>query len=278
MITSLMLKEKFDIEVDSNGNFYYREELGAKGTKLKISDIPFVRYRFKTFNDEELAYIDKMKSIFINSIHLVEIKLNDRITEEFNRVRDRFDNVAIYVYMEINNENVGIEEFNENQLNQLNKLKAVTDTLDRFILKDKSDTLYTVAANKLKSTASKLLNIEENMIGICSSPVSFVDNNKCLSALQARELASLYAENDTFALPTSNHECMNCGGCIRYKIVNNNLELPKKSKEKNSKGSSFNAMNKPVSSTKEENKEIKKKVSKKGVVPFDVNELLNLKF
>ena len=273
MITSLVLKGMYNIEVDNNGNFYYREDTGAKGSKLKITDVPFVRYRFDKFGDEELQYISKMMEKFKYSIHMAEMQIHEDIDKEFQSLRDTFDNMAIYIYMNIDNQNVEMEDFTEEQKELMDKVVDITDTLDRFMLKDKSSTLYTVSANKLKYKASKILDIEENNIGVCSSPVSRFDNNKCLSAIQARELASLYAENDECALPTSNHECMECGGCIRYKVVKCNLELSKTKKK-----DSFDAMNKPVSDNKKEPKEPKKKLSKRGVVPFDTNELLNLKF
>lgn len=271
MITSLMLKGKYDIEVDENGNFYYRVEPTAKGSKLKITDVPFVRYRLDSFGEEEVDYIKKMMQKFNYSIHMAELSLRENTKEEFERLRDTFDNLAIYIYMDIDNDNVSAGDFNEKQVELMENVVDLVDTLDRFMLKDKSNTLYTVDANKLKCRASEILGIEEDMVGICGSPVSHVDGNKCLSALKARELASLYAENDACALPTSNHECMECGGCIRYKVVNCNLALVKKKKKE------FNAMNKPESD-KSSNKATKKKVSRKGVVLLDTNELLNMKF
>ena len=278
MVTSLMLKSMRDIEVD-NESIYYREEEDANGCKIKLSEIPFIRYRFEQYNQEEIEYIKKSKEKFKYSVHLVEIDMAGDFKTEFDRVREKFDDVAVYLYISIDNKNVALCEFNEEQVEKLELVNEL-DSVDRLVLKDKSTTLYTEEANKLMEMASKLSGMDRNMVGICGSPMSFVGDNKCLSALRARELAAMYLEEGKFALPTSNHECMECGGCIRYKVVNIDLKAaPNKKKKSSSEG----FMNEPEGLIQKEKavkkkSEPKKKPSKKGVTVYDTSSLMGLKF
>jgi hypothetical protein len=76
----------------------------------------------------------------------------------------------------------------------------------------------------IKQLCSQLRKSEE-MFGVCSSPLSFSEL-ACLTAVKARELMSVYSTIADVALPSANHQCMNCCGCIRYLTVTADTEAP----------------------------------------------------
>lgn len=250
MITSIVLTGRHSIYLDRYSKFKYEDY------RLSIKDIPYVRYRFNAYGDAEIEYIKNLKSKFIYSIHLVEVCLSEDTKDILNKIDKNLENVVVYVYIPINDEVVS-NGFSDKELDNINSIYNLP--FERVMLKDNSTTLDNLTALDLKERVSSILRVPEEDIGICSSPLSFDNRNACLTALKARELAALYADNDNIALPTANHQCMNNCGCIRYLIINKDtIKLD---------GSSNKNKNKNIAkSNKDSKKKHKKKI--KGILKW----------
>lgn len=226
MNTSIVLTDTHTIGVDSYGKFMVQD------IKVSIKEVPFVRYRFLEYNEKDMEYIKMMKKKFNYSSHMAEININEDTADIIKRL-ESIDNLIKFVYVAVDDNEVD-EGFSEEKLELVEKLED--SFYDRLMLKDESNSLHAVAATRLKKQLSDIVtDIELADIGVCSSPLSFDGKNACLTAVKARELSAEYAENDEVALPSANHECMSCCGCIRYHVFTGNVAAPI-SKSGNSSG------------------------------------------
>ena len=222
MISSIVITGRHNIGISS-------------GKKIKVNDtllsvekgIPFVRYRFDNYTEQDFEYIKQMMNKFSYSTHLVEIKLSEATKDILEYLDDNIPNVAKYVYIDITDTEVQ----NKALPSTVNDLLDLTGdyTVDRYVLKDKSSTLDVISAKAIIKSCCNLLNLTDDMFGVCSSPLSFGDW-ACLTAVRARELMSSYSTVADVALPTANHQCMNCCGCIRYFVIDSDLEAPAEAK------------------------------------------------
>lgn len=233
MVTSIVLTGTHKVGIDTHGKFMVDK------VKVSIKDVPFVRYRFNEFNSNEYEYIEEMKKKFSYSAHMAEINLNKDTKEVINTIRE-MKNIVTYVYMDIEDTDV-LEGISEEKLNLLIQLNGVE--FDRLMLRDKSTTLDMVAATRIRKQLGSLFGVDTNDIGICSSPLSFDGTSACLTAVKARELSAKYCETTEAALPSSNHECMNCCGCIRYYVFDGDVAMPVSSKTGGSKNTKKDATN-----------------------------------
>lgn len=216
MITSIVLTGTHKIGIDSYGKFMVGD------VKVSTKEVPFVRYRFDNFADKELDYIKEMKKTFNFSAHMAEVTIGEDTVETLNKIGN-IGNIVRFVYIPVDDTDV-LDGFSEEKMELFKSILGIN--IDRLMLKDKSTNLDTVASLRLKKQLNTLLNIPVGEIGVCSSPLSFDGKNACLTAVKARELSAEYAESDEVALPSSNHECMNCCGCIRYHLFNCDVEAP----------------------------------------------------
>ena len=218
MITSIVLKDRYNIGVDNNERF----QLGDN--KVKLDEVPFVRYRFENFTEKDKDYITGMMNKFKYSAHLAEVTIKEGFEEQVRFLNDAFENLIVFLYVPITDEMVTNNSLGEREIGLLGRLDSMM-VYERIMLKDNSNSLYLVSANKLKKQVESLTGFSAREIGICSSPLSFGED-ACLTAVRARALESMYVENDKCAIPSANHECMNCCGCIRYNIIEHDLEAP----------------------------------------------------
>ena len=260
MVTSIVLQDRHKIGIDSNGRFLIGE------SKIKVEEVPFVRYRFDDFKESDKEYISKMMETFKYSAHLAEVTIKDGFEEQVAFLNDNLESLIVFLYLPINDQHVESCELTEHDVELLNKIDS-SMIYERIMLKDCSETLYLVSANKLKQKITEITGFNMKHIGICSSPLSFGEN-ACLTAVRARELASMYVENEKCAIPSANHECMNCCGCIRYLVVDRDLAAPVSKKS----GGRKSTTSKPKevktdtdSKTSEEDAKPKKKISKKAM-------------
>ena len=222
MVTSIVLTGKYNIGMNSN------KKIKVDDQTLSVEkDVPFIRYRFEQYGEEEFAYINKIKQQFCNSTHLVELKACENIDEVLSQLEQNIQSVAEYIYIDVTEPEALNKHLDDSKIQLMSK--ASQFKIDRFMLKDKSTSLDAVAANAIIADIKKKTGIKENMVGICSSPLSFSES-ACLTAVKARELMSLYSPVSDMSLPSANHQCMNCCGCIRYMVVSNDLETPADSK------------------------------------------------
>ena len=254
MITSLVLTDTYKIGMDSYNKFM------VKDVKVSIKEVPFVRYRFKEYTEKEIDYISKMKSKFIHSGHLAEITLDMNIIQNIDSL-NAIPNIAKFIYISVTDDEVAMG-FNESTIQLINRLNK--NQIDRVMIKDNSTKLDTVSATKIKKQLASIIGIELDDIGICSSPLSFDGVSACLTAARARELAAKYTDREDIALPSANHECMNCCGCIRYYLVESDIAEPI-SNTKGNKGGSKKGT-KVDSSNKREKKA--KKSNNKGIAKW----------
>lgn len=246
MISNLVLTGRYKIGLDKNDKFIMDD------SKLSTKDVPFIRYRFSEYTQDDVEYIKSMKKTFKHSTHLLEFILSDKTKTELNFMLGSIEDIATYIYVPITDEEV-LRGLSELQLGLLSNIK--NEVYDRIMIKDNSKTLHLVSANKIKKQISEATGFKETDIGICSSPLSF-SGEACLTAIRARELTALYSSSEECAIPSANHECMNTCGCIRHKVVTSDIIVPisstTSSKDSNNKKNGDKA-------------NIKKKVSKAPV-------------
>lgn len=250
MITSIVLTNTHKIGIDSNGKFMVGD------TKVSIKEVPFVRYRFNKFGETELNYIGKMKNIFKHSSHMVEITISEDTPKILDAIEEKLQNIIRFIYVPVVDSHV-TDGFDESTL----KLVELLDDydFDRVMLKDNTTTLHAVAAAKLKKEIADTIDVNVKDIGICQSPLSF-NGEACLTAVKARELSAEYAENDEVALPSANHECMNCCGCIRYHVIDSDVAAPVSKTTKGTKKKTSNKNKEPKKNNgTAEQKEVKSK-------------------
>lgn len=230
MITSIKLKGTYNIGISDN-------KVKVGDHTLDISrEIPFLRYALGELTDEKIDYIRKMKEQFKASTHLVEVSSeeNPNLVDTVATLRNKLESTAIYVYFNLTDDNVALGKLAFTMIESLKALKSSGLAVDRIMFKDKTTTLDTVTSQNLIKQAVKESGFAFSMFGICSSPLSFGES-ACLTAIKARELMSKYSSIADVALPSANHQCMNCCGCIRYTEVTEDLEAPPEKEKKSSK-------------------------------------------
>lgn len=227
-------------------------KIEVEGNVLSIDkEIPFVRYRFESYGDNEITYIKDMKQKFNKSTHLVEINIsNDSPVDTIStleKINSNIESVAKFLYITITDENVATGIIPNDILNIV--VNAIGYGIDRIMLKDKSNTLDMMATKKLIRQLMSATKLSEDTFGVCSSPLSFGDL-ACLTAIKAREIMSKYSAVADVALPTANHQCMNCCGCARYIVVSTDTQAPVETATKTSKSKSENVENKKTTVSK----------------------------
>ena len=242
MITSIVVTGTHKIRMNSN------KKIKINDNVLSVEkDIPFIRYRFDKYTQTEFDYIVTSMKQFNVSTHLAEILLSESTPDTITYLVENIGNIAKYVYVDITDDEVVNGQLNEDKLLMLDKLVGLQ--VDRIMFKDKSTKLDTVTTKKIIKALSKRLEFAENTFGVCSSPLSFSEW-ACLTAVKARELMSVYSNIADVALPSANHQCMNCCGCIRYMTVTADTEAPsdgnvKTAREKTSSERKEPRVNKP---------------------------------
>lgn len=228
MVVSIVLTGRYNIGVNGNNKIKVNDKL------IEMKDIPFIRYRFNEYTEEDIEFIKKNKEKFNGPIHLIEISLNDKTRNVLDMVNSMED-VPKFIYVPINDEDIamGIKD------NTLELLKGISDYFfDRVMIKDNTSMLYPLAADKIKFKIEEALNgaIPARDIGICGSPLSFRNNTTegqaCLTAVWARKIMAEYSSTPDIVVPSASHECMTCCGCIQYFVVDHDLPAPLSSKEK----------------------------------------------
>lgn len=254
MIASIVLKGMYKVGVNSNN------KIKIEGHLMPLTDVPFVRYRFSNYGDKEIEFIKNNTKLLKGPVHLVEIPLTSdtaKIIEKMDEISE-FEKIAKFVYVPIDDYDIA-NGFKQETLNNLESIKE--SYFDRLMLKDNCTMIYPIAADRLKIKIENIFDgeIKSREIGVCGSPLSFrnsdVEGQACLTAVWARKIISEYSEleDDKVTVPTANHECMTCCGCIQYFVVESDIPAPLSSKEKSEKKSSNNsngANQKPKSAPK----------------------------
>ena len=217
MITSIVVKDRYNIGLNSSGKFRVGD------VDVNIKEVPFVRYRFDYIAQGDIEYIKGMMEKFKYSGHLMEFRLDQNTAAHYNWLMPNFDNLASFLYIDVYDANVESLAFGEDVITFAREASNLF--FDGVMLKDRSTTLHTVAAFKLKQVIAEAMGIKEKDIGICGPALSH-NGEACMTAVKARELLTEYSDNDQCALPTANHESMNRCGCIRYMVVDSDTVAP----------------------------------------------------
>jgi hypothetical protein len=239
MLANLKIKGKYKIPIANN-----KIKIGEESLSLK--EIPFIRYDFGSYGEDEVDYIKYMREKFISSVPLVEFQLSDNILSEI----ELFDEDTIkYVYTNITDEDIDNGTLGEWRLNLFVDIME-KEYINSIVLVDNTTKLTRPHIIKFKKEimdyCKSFNSFSSDYIAVCNSPFSFGDD-ACLSAIKARQLLSEYSEKDECAIPSARHECMECCGCMRHLIVDKDIvavstkkvtsKAPKENKECQSKTS-----------------------------------------
>lgn len=275
MITCLMFKRPFNVSVSDSGKFNLIVPTGEEETKVEkqsIADIPFIRYRFDKYGDEEIEFIKKMKGIFKYSAHLAEVTVSysegngntDEVLDEIKTLKESVEKLCVFVYMNTTDEwltylseNDALFEDVENFLYDASDIE-----IDQFCLRDKTTAAGAIQINNLRKKVADVVYGDDRKfksIAICESPLTFSEEESaCLTAAKARELMAIYCDDNLEQpTPSANHQCMSCCGCIKYIEITSDIQAvtskvkssdsgkttkkssgPKEKKEKKEKSSS----------------------------------------
>lgn len=218
MVTSLLINGTYKVRVNSAGDIKVGER------KFNVhKDIPVLRYKLPVYDDNAIEYIKKMQEKFPESLHIVQVEASQLSVELWNNTLDEMG-VAKYLYIDITDDVVNNGTFGQEMLAGLAVYSGTQ--IDRVMLRDRLETqlLNTLSARPLRQEVCKALSLKENMVGFCDSPLSLGDT-ACLQAEKARELMAKYCEVTSMSLPTSNHQCMNNCGCMRYIEITEDTQL-----------------------------------------------------
>ena len=226
MVTSLVLNGTHKIGINSSRKI----KLNAAEDKEVIvsidKEVPFIRYRFSEYTDKEISYIKEMMNTFNLSTHLIELNIISNPIEVLEKLKnEQILNIAKYIYIDVDDNVVQNGTIDPAYIDMIGELMQYD--IDRYMLKDKSKSLNTVVANNIIKAITTRYNklLHSDQFGICSSPLSFGES-ACLTAVKARELMSKYSNISDMAIPSANHQCMNCCGCIRYIEINSDIAAP----------------------------------------------------
>ena len=253
MVSNIVFKGRYNVGVNSQGR------LMINGERSSIKEVPFVRYRFNSYSEDDIEFILEQANKFKYSVHLVELELSGDIEEQYRLIKGSLDgklDVGIYIYVPIDDTDL-IDGISEEKLDWIELLGDIE--YDRLMIKDKSTSMFLEGANRVKREISEILGINEVDIGICSSPLSF-DGNACLTAVKARELMAIYGKSDEVSIPSANHECMNTCGCMRHMVVESDISMPENRGSKSVVVGEGVSKKKKVSSGSKKSKGVKIKV------------------
>ena len=263
MISSIVLKDRFKIGMNSSKRF------GFNDTVFSVEkDVPFVRYRFEQFIESDIEYIKSMMEQFHFSTHLAEFNLSETVGSQYNLICSNFDNIVKYLYIDITEPEVLSKQLSQEKMSYIMNIANLK--FDRIMIRDKSTSLDMVTFKTVVRTLDTIFHIKEENYGVCSSPLSFGEL-ACLTAVKARELMSTYTGVTDMSLPTANHECMNCCGCIRYMVIDRDVEAIPDSKSEGSKKEKAN-----TEKAEKEPKEPKEKKAPKPQKPSIIPGMFNL--
>jgi len=225
MVTSIKLKGKYNIGVNSSN------QINAFDTNVSLKDIPFIRYDFGTYSAEDTEYIRNCVEKFKLSTHLIQYMVSPNIMSDLENTKEFLGRMAKYLYFVIEQNDMLNGSLKQADLVLAQQALSVTK-FDRIMIIDKTQSMDMANAKKIMADTAKLLGIKIDDIGICDSPLCLNEQLACLTALKARELATIYNQSIEVALPTANHQCMNCCGCMRFFEVTSDIEAPADNKVK----------------------------------------------
>ena len=214
------------------------EQIYVDGKKLALKDIPYIRYRFENYGDEEIAYIKECMEKFKYSVHIADLAVKDGCATTFDALEETFNsedvNLFVFAILKLSPGMVNgeiSEDLREN-LEQLSE-REVT----KYILKDDMFNSVVCRIDEYDAVRRLLVKITKQKLdkfSLCGSP--FEPGNGCLNASTVRELQTYKAADIELPLVPEGHE--NCGscGCTRYEVVSCDLIMKETTVAKKSTG------------------------------------------
>ena len=227
MIASIFLTGKYNVGIGDG------QKVLIEGHTLSLKQIPFVRYSFDSYGEEEIEFIRGNQQKFVGPVHMAQVTLSPTCRKEIEDLK-KLHNLAVFLYIPVYDQYItnGIPEDVKLMLEGLYGAE-----IDRVMIKDKTSMLYPVAAERLKSEICEAMDhgVSRYDIGICGSPLSFRNNDAegqaCLTALWARRIMADYAESDDIVVPSASQECMTHCGCLQYFIIDKDIPAPVSKRE-----------------------------------------------
>lgn len=236
-----------------------KKKVVVGGYEVFLTDIPFIRYRFKRFDEGCDEYILSMCGKFKTATPLLEVTLYEKCYEDIARLSSKIPNLAVMLYIPIEDSDVEKSDISEESKALLQEVVDSGVAYDRIMIKDNSNTLFTVSFNSMRASIQRITGCEVGKVGVCKSPLSAYNNNACIPAIVAREIL-INHDSKSNTTPTARMECRNGGKCccIRNIVIDRDILLNRPYVEKPSGESLFTGMPKP-SSVKRERRERKVK-------------------
>lgn len=230
---------QFDVRPNSKGKLnIMTEQLDGDGKqvviKTAVDEISSVSYWMAWRQDnreENEAFIKKMMARFPHSLHVCHFAGSSDLT----CIADTavFDRIPLIVHSEVNEVDLQALQTASQLYIGLPEGLVESRRVDRVMLDDNTQTLFTVAANKLRKEYAKAFCLSIESVGICGSPLS-MGETCCLTAQRHREWAARYVTDPFVVLASANHQ----GGvpgqhctCLREHLVNRDIvtmDNPKK--------------------------------------------------
>lgn len=228
MVISLRLKRPAVVGMNRNN------KVKLNGTLVSMNDIPFVRYAFEKYDDEEIEFIKQNMQRFVGPVHFIELSATMAgIVDACSKI-SQLENTVKFLYVNID-EAVMQTNTLEHLYDILDNIVATGIRFDRLMLRDPNNYMIPIQVSKFRSQLSnyaRKLGAPANDIGICGSALSFrrgdTDGGACLTAVWARQLMTDYLPDSEInrGLPVASHECMDCCGCVKYFTVTEDIPAP----------------------------------------------------
>lgn len=230
MVTSIVLTGMYDIGISANNKIKTPD-----GTVIDLKDVPFVRYRFEKYGEEELKFIANNKKKF-KCVHLVEIDIAEDTPAVIDKLNEISKNIAVMLYVDVTDQVVVDKTFSDEMIEWMEN--AADCTFERINLRDKSTSMFNSDLDILKKETAQIMGVRPKEVGVCGGPLCFMDGNACITAVKAREILANYSDTDDVVVPSANHEakiganesemnfCLNKCGCIRYHVFNCDTAAP----------------------------------------------------
>lgn len=228
MVTGIALTGMYHIGVSANNKMQTPD-----GITIELKDVPFVRYRFDKYGEEEISFILNNKKTF-KCANIVEITLSPDTQDILDKIAELDPDIASLVYVDVTDAEVK-GGFNQETLDLISGLDQ--SSYDYLNIRDKSTTLNAFSISRLIEDVRYALGDVRAEIGVCGGTCCFQDQNACLTARKTREIMARCSTPDELKLPSANHEisvetvdtlesCINKCGCVRYHIYTHDVAAP----------------------------------------------------
>lgn len=233
------MSTQFDVRPNSKGKLNITtEQLDGEGKpvviKTAVDEVSSVSYWMAWRQDnreENEAFIKKMMARFPHSLHVCH--LTD--VSDLTCIADTevFDKIPLIVHMGVNDVDLQALQAGSDLMIGLPEGTVESRRVDRVMLDDNTQTLFTVDANKLRKIYAKAFCLSIESVGVCGSPLS-MGETCCLTAQRHREWAARYVTDPFVVLASANHQGgvpgQHCACLREYPVTKDiiTMDAPKK--------------------------------------------------